>query len=165
MKFLIRTAEKKDSLAILNLIKELALFEKEPQSVKLKLSDIENDGFGSKPLFGCIVAEVNKKIIGMAIYYPRYSTWKGPTIHLEDLIVSKKYKGKGIGTQLYSNFIKMAFNSGVKRIEWNVLDWNSPAINFYKKSGAKVLDDWRTVQMHQSEMKTYLKSLTSNESI
>ena len=158
MKFLIRTAEKKDSLAILNLIKELALFEKEPESVKLKLSDIENDGFGKKPLFECVVAEINKRIIGMAIYYPRYSTWNGPTIHLEDLIVSKQYKGKGIGTKLYTNFIKMAFNSGVKRVEWNVLDWNSPAINFYKKSGAKVLDDWRSVQMHRSEMKKYLKN-------
>ena len=158
MNALIRKAEKKDSLAILNLIKELALFEKEPESVKLKLSDIENDGFGTKPLFECIVAEINKRIIGMAIYYPRYSTWKGPTIHLEDLIVSEQYKGKGIGTQLYSNFIKMALNSGVKRVEWNVLDWNSPAINFYKKSGAKVLDDWRSVQMHQSEMKKYLEN-------
>ena len=158
MNALIRKAEKKDSLAILNLIKELALFEKEPESVKLKLSDIENDGFGTKPLFECIVAEINKRIIGMAIYYPRYSTWNGPTIHLEDLIVSEQYKGKGIGTQLYSNFIKMALNSGVKRVEWNVLDWNSPAINFYKKSGAKVLDDWRSVQMHQSEMKKYLEN-------
>tara|TARA_Y100001958_G_scaffold157819_1_gene153917 strand:- start:169 stop:654 length:486 start_codon:yes stop_codon:yes gene_type:complete len=158
MNALIRKAEKKDSLAILNLIKELALFEKEPESVKLKLSDIENDGFGTKPLFQCIVAEINKRIIGMAIYYPRYSTWNGPTIHLEDLIVSEQYKGKGIGTQLYSNFIKMAFNSGVKRVEWNVLDWNSPAINFYKKSGAKVLDDWRSVQMHRSEMKKYLEN-------
>ena len=158
MNALIRKAEKKDSLAILNLIKELALFEKEPESVKLKLSDIENDGFGTKPLFECIVAEINKRIIGMAIYYPRYSTWNGPTIHLEDLIVSEQYKGKGIGTQLYSNFIKMAFNSGVKRVEWNVLDWNSPAINFYKKSGAKVLEDWRSVQMHRSEMKKYLKN-------
>ena len=158
MNALIRKAEKKDSLAILNLIKELALFEKEPESVKLKLSDIENDGFGTKPLFECIVAEINERIIGMAIYYPRYSTWNGPTIHLEDLIVSEQYKGKGIGTQLYSNFIKMAFNSGVKRVEWNVLDWNSTAINFYKKSGAKVLDDWRSVQMHRSEMKKYLKN-------
>ena len=158
MNALIRKAEKKDSLAILNLIKELALFEKEPESVKLKLSDIENDGFGTKPLFECIVAEINKRIIGMAIYYPRNSTWNGPTIHLEDLIVSEQYKGKGIGTQLYSNFIKMALNSGVKRVEWNVLDWNSPAINFYKKSGAKVLDDWRSVQMHRSEMKKYLKN-------
>ena len=158
MNALIRKAEKKDSLAILNLIKELALFEREPESVKLKLSDIENDGFGTKPLFECIVAEINKRIIGMAIYYPRYSTWNGPTIHLEDLIVSEQYKGRGIGTQLYSNFIKMAFNSGVKRVEWNVLDWNSPAINFYKKSGAKVLDDWRSVQMHRSEMKKYLEN-------
>ena len=158
MKVLIRKAEKKDSSAILSLIKELALFEKEPESVKLRPSDIENDGFGPKPLFECIVAEINKEVIGMAFYYPRYSTWKGPTIHLEDLIVSEQYRGKGVGTLLYSNFIKMAHNFGVKRIEWNVLDWNSPAINFYKKSGAKVLEDWRSVQMHRSEMKKYLKN-------
>ena len=162
MKVLIRKAEKKDSLAILNLIKELAIFEKEPKSVKLSLSDIENDGFGAKPLFECIVAEINKEVIGMAFYYPRYSTWNGPTIHLEDLIVSEQYRGKGVGTLLYSNFIKMALDFGVKRIEWNVLDWNSPAKNFYKKSGAKVLDEWRTVQMHQSEMKKYLKNIRND---
>lgn len=158
MKFLIRTAEKKDSLAILSLIKELALFEKEPQSVKLKLSDIENDGFGSKPLFGCIVAEVNKKIIGMAIYYPRYSTWKGPTIHLEDLIVTKSKRGLGIGFKLFSKFIHYAHELNVKRIEWVVLDWNKSAIDFYKKNGAHVLDDWKVAQMDFNAIKKFVNN-------
>ena len=159
MKAIIRKAESTDSKAILNLIKELALFENEPESVSLNVSDIQNHGFGIKPLFECLVAEVNKQVIGMALYYQRYSTWKGPTFHLEDLIVSGKYKGNGIGTKLYSAFIQKSYEAGVERIEWNVLDWNSPAVNFYNNSGARVLKDWRTVQMHRYEMKKYLDSL------
>ena len=95
----------------------------------------------------------------MALYYPRYSTWRGPTFHLEDLIVSEKYKGKGIGTKLYSAFIRQSYDTGVQRIEWNVLNWNTPAVNFYKNSGATVLNDWDTVQMHRLEMGKYLDSL------
>ena len=95
----------------------------------------------------------------MALYYPRYSTWRGPTFHLEDLIVSEKYKGKGIGTKLYSAFIRQSYDTGVQRIEWNVLNWNTPAVNFYKNSGATVLNEWDTVQMHRLEMGKYLDSL------
>ena len=159
MGIIIRKAKKKDSKAIHSLIKELAIFEKEPDSVKISVSDIENDGFGSKPLFECIVAEIDNKVIGMALYYSRYSTWRGPTFHLEDLIVSEIYKGKGIGTKLYSAFIRQSYKSGVQRIEWNVLNWNTPAVNFYKNSGATVLNDWDTVQMHRLEMGKYLDSL------
>lgn len=159
MKIIIRKAKKKDSLAIHNLIIELAIFEKEPNSVKVSALEIENHGFGSKPLFECIVAEINDIVVGMALYYPRYSTWRGPTFHLEDLIVSEKYKRKGIGTKLYSAFIRQSYNSGVQRVEWNVLNWNTPAVNFYKNSGATVLDDWDTVQMHRLEMGKYLDSL------
>ncbi len=159
MKAIIRKAKLNDSAAILKLIKELALYEKEPKSVILSLSDIEKHGFGLKPLFNCLVAEVNKEVVGMALYYPRYSTWKGPTFHLEDLIVSEYFKGKGIGTQLYAAFINNSYETGVERIEWNVLDWNLPAINFYKNSGANVLQDWKTVQMHRPAMKYFLDSL------
>ena len=113
MKTVIRKARKKDSRAIHNLIKELAIFEKEPDSVKISVLDIENHGFGSKPLFECIVAEISDKVVGIALYYPRYSTWRGPTFHLEDLIVSEKYKGKGIGTKLYSAFIRQSYDTGV----------------------------------------------------
>ena len=88
-----------------------------------------------------------KKIVGVALFYQRYSTWKGPTLHLEDLIVTKKMKGKGIGSKLYKAFLKYAHELGVERVEWTVLDWNLAAIDFYQKSGAKVLSDWRTVQM------------------
>jgi GNAT superfamily N-acetyltransferase len=156
MRAFIRKAEKKDSSAILALIQELALFEKEPESVLLQVTDIEKHGFGSMPLFQCLVAEVQEAIVGMALYYPRYSTWKGPTFHLEDLIVSEQFKGKGYGTQLYTAFIHQAYEAGVERIEWNVLDWNTPAVRFYEKSGATVLSDWRTVQMHRPAMKNFL---------
>jgi len=156
MGVIIRKAEKKDSKSILRLIQELALFEKEPESVLLQENDIEKHGFSSSPLFHCLVAELEEVIVGMALYYPRYSTWKGPTFHLEDLIVSEHFKGKGFGTQLYTAFIKQAYEAGVERIEWNVLDWNTPAVRFYEKSGATVLSDWRTVQMHRPAMKNFL---------
>jgi GNAT superfamily N-acetyltransferase len=158
MKATIRQAKVEDSSAILSLINELAVFEKEPESVNLNVSDIEQFGFGENPLFQCLVAEVENKVIGMALYYQRFSTWKGPTYHLEDLIVTEASKGKGLGTQLYKAFIEKAYTSGVERIEWNVLDWNTPAIGFYEKSGATVLHDWSTVQMHKAEMETFLNS-------
>ncbi len=157
MKATIRQAKVEDSSAILSLINELAVFEKEPESVNLNVSDIEQFGFGENPLFQCLVAEVENKVIGMALYYQRFSTWKGPTYHLEDLIVTEASKGKGFGTQLYVAFIEKAYESGVERIEWNVLDWNAPAIGFYEKSGATLLNDWSTVQMHKAEMEAFLK--------
>ena len=159
MNVTLRPAEKQDSEAILRLIRELAVFEKEPESVLLTVSDIERYGFGSSPLFQCLVAQVEQQVIGMALYYQRFSTWKGPTYHLEDLIVTEAYKGKGIGTQLYTAFIQMAYESGVERIEWNVLDWNTPAVGFYEKSGATVLHDWSSVQMHKAEMEAFLKNV------
>lgn len=161
MKAVIRPALQSDSKSILNLIQELADFEKEPESVQLTRSDIERYGFGPRPLFQCLVAEVANQVVGMALYYERFSTWKGPTLHLEDLIVTAASKNQGIGTQLYAAFIEQAYNQGVERVEWNVLDWNNPAVNFYKKSGATVLDEWSTVQMHRAEMQAYLNSLQS----
>ena len=152
----IRPAIASDSKAIITLIKELALFEKEPESVALTEANIKEYGFGKKPLFECLVAEVDNQVIGIALFYSRFSTWKGPTFHLEDLIVSEEFKGKGFGTQLYTAFIRHAHKTGVQRIEWNVLDWNTPAIKFYENSGAKVLQDWNTVQMDAQAMKNYL---------
>ncbi|MGB1019971.1 MAG: GNAT family N-acetyltransferase [Flavobacteriaceae bacterium] len=165
MEVQIRKATKQDSPFILALIQELATFEREPYAVLVTLTDIENHGFGNAPLFECLVAEVDQKVVGMALYYPRYSTWKGPTLHLEDLIVTKKMKGKGIGSKLYYQFIEQAYGQGVERIEWNVLDWNTPAISFYEKSGASVLSDWRTVQMHRNEMEQFLNNKKINENI
>lgn len=142
--------------AVLDLIQELAVFEKEPDAVVLTVADLERDGFGKNPLFHTFVAEVNDKIIGMALYYYRYSTWKGKTIHLEDLIVKEIYRGTGVGLALYTEIMKHGKKEGVRRIEWNVLDWNEPAVRFYEKSGAKVLEDWRVVQMDEDGIKRFL---------
>lgn len=157
MEIKIRKAIIEDSPAILALIKELAVFEKEPDAVEVNLKTIQNDGFGATPLFQCFVAEVAKKVVGMALFYPRYSTWKGPTFHLEDLIVTENMKGKGVGTKLYSAFIEYGYQQGAGRIEWAVLDWNEPAISFYKNSGASILSDWFTVQMNTAQMSAYLE--------
>ena len=157
----IRKAVKSDAASILFLIRELAIFEKEPQAVIVTQAQIEKDGFGARPLFECFLAEVADQVVGMALYYPRYSTWKGPTFHLEDLIVTESMRGKGIGTLLYQAFLKHAHQEGVERVEWAVLDWNLPAIEFYQKSGASLLDDWRSVQMDKKSIDNYILKINS----
>jgi GNAT superfamily N-acetyltransferase len=154
----IRKGEKKDMKAVLELIQELATFEKEPDAVVVTVADLERDGFGDSPLFHTFVAEVDGRIVGTALYYYRYSTWKGKTIHLEDLIVKEEMRGSGLGFALYSKIIEQGKIDNVRRIEWAVLDWNTPAIDFYIKSGAKVLDDWRVVQMDENGIKEFLKN-------
>ena len=156
---IIRKGQKEDMPAVLELIKELAIFEKEPHAVVITVEDLLRDGFSENPLFYTIIAEVNSEIIGMALYYYRYSTWKGKTIHLEDLIVSEKSRGTGAGFALYSEIIKQGKKDNVRRIEWNVLDWNTPAIDFYNKSGAKLLQDWRVVNMDEEGIHTFLQKL------
>ena len=156
---MIRKGQKQDMPAVLELIKELAIFEKEPNAVEVTLQDLENDGFQNNPLFHTFVAEKNNQIIGMALYYYRYSTWKGKTIHLEDLIVKKEFRGTGAGFALYSEIIKQGKIDQVRRIEWNVLDWNEPAIQFYQKSGAKILQDWKVVHMEQEQIHKFLETL------
>ena len=152
----IRKGEKKDMKAILELIQELATFEKEPDAVEVTVANLEHDGFGQIPWFHTFVIEVNHEIVGMALYYYRYSTWKGKTIHLEDLIVKEKMRGSGLGFALYSEIIAQGKKDNVRRIEWNVLDWNTPAIDFYIKSGAKILKDWRVAQMDENGINEFL---------
>lgn len=155
---IIRKGTPTDMPAVLSLIKELAVYEKEPDAVVVTVEDLVRDGFSPNPLFHCFVAEVNDQIIGIALYYYRYSTWKGKTIHLEDLIVREKERGIGAGMALYKEVIKQGEKDGVRRIEWAVLDWNQNAIDFYEKTGAKVLSDWRVVQMDKQGIAAFLKS-------
>jgi len=157
---MIRKATKNDMPSVLELIQELATFEKEPDAVVVTVDDLVRDGFSENPLFQCFVAEVENEIIGMALYYYRYSTWKGKTIHLEDLIVKENKRGTGAGFALYKEIIKQGKAENVRRIEWNVLDWNTPAINFYEKSGAKVLDDWRVVHMDEEGINNFISRNT-----
>ena len=153
---IIRKATKNDIPSVLELIQELATFEKEPDAVVVTVDDLVRDGFSENPLFQCFVAEVENEIIGMALYYYRYSTWKGKTIHLEDLVVRENKRGTGAGFALYKEIIKQGKSENVRRIEWNVLDWNTPAIDFYEKSGAKVLGDWRVVHMDENGITNFL---------
>ena len=133
-----------------------------PLKPRFSINDLKKHGFGKKPLFKCIVAEIENQIVGMALFYPRYSTWDGQTLHLEDLIVSQNHRGKGVGKLLYIAFINQALKGGFKRVEWNVLDWNEVAIKFYQSTGAQILKDWRTVQMTLKEMDKFISSNNKN---
>jgi GNAT superfamily N-acetyltransferase len=160
----IRQGKKEDMQGVLALIQELAVFEKEPNAVVITVDDLIRDGFRENPLFHVFVAEADHNpndIVGIALYYYRYSTWKGKTIHLEDLVVKQSMRGTGLGSALYAEIIKQAKKDQVRRVEWNVLDWNSPAIEFYKKSGAVVLDEWRVVQMDEAGIDLFLEKNNS----
>jgi len=159
MSFTIRKALEKDMPQVLDLITELAVFEKEPDAVEISVEDLKNDGFNSSPAFQCFVAEVSGKIEGIALVYNRYSTWKGKVLHLEDLVVSQKMRGTGLGTALLDEVIKFGHQLGVKRISWEVLDWNEPAITFYEKKGADVKRDWDVVHLNEQGIKDYLSKL------
>ncbi len=159
MDYNIRQARETDMQQVLALIRELADFEKEPDAVEVKASDLIKDGFGKNKLFQCFVAVKDKEIGGMALVYPRYSTWKGAVLHLEDLIVSEKVRGSGLGTALLDEVVKYGNELGVKRISWEVLDWNDPAIAFYEKKGARVMRDWDVVQLDERGIQDYLARL------
>lgn len=153
----IRPAEPSDMKQVLERIRELAVFEKEPEAVVITEADLIRDGFSDPPLFQCLVAEEQDIVLGIALFYFRYSTWKGKTIHLEDLIVKASERGRGIGMALYREVIRRGKEEGVRRIEWAVLDWNTPAIQFYEKTGARVQPDWRVVQMDENGIATFLE--------
>ncbi len=158
MDFIIRNSEKNDMPQVLGLINELAVFEKEEDAVEVTVEQLEKDGFGENPLFHCFVAESNSKIVGMALVYSRYSTWKGPVIHLEDLIVTEEYRGTGLGSSLLTSVVKHGKKLNVKRISWEVIDWNEPAISFYESKGANVMRDWDVVQLDAQGIEDYLKN-------
>lgn len=155
----IRLATKTDMKSVHELIVELAIFEKEPDAVEVTVQDLENDGYGKQPKFICFVAEANTKIVGAALVYKRYSTWKGQVLHLEDLIVKKRMRGSGLGTALLDEVVKYGNKIGVKRISWEVLDWNEPAITFYEKKGADVKRDWDVVHLNENGIKNYLNNI------
>ena len=155
MDITIRKAKKEDMSRVHELIMELAVYEKLPQEVEVNQNDLVNDGFGENPLFHCFVAEVNSKVEGMAIIYNRYSTWKGKTVHLEDLIVTKNMRNKGIGALLLDKVILFGKEMNVKRISWEVIDWNKKAIKFYERKGAKLISDWNIIHLNNEAIKNY----------
>ncbi len=155
----IRKANKNDMPRVLELIHELATFEKEPDAVEVTVEELVAGGFGKQPLFQCFVGLINNRIEGIALCYPRFSTWKGRTIHLEDLIVSQDHRGKGLGKALYNEVLKYAHGLNVRRVEWVVLDWNTPAIDFYKSTGATISSEWNIAQMDGDSLTKYLDNL------
>lgn len=157
MSFIIRKGQEEDMKNVMRLIKELAEFEKLPNEVEVTELDLIKDGFSEAPKFKTFVAEENNEIIGTALFYERYSTWKGSVIHLEDLIVTEQKRGSGVGMALYTSILKYAYDLGAKRVVWDVLSWNKDAIDFYKSTGATVLDDWQVVHMREDELKIFIE--------
>jgi ribosomal protein S18 acetylase RimI-like enzyme len=156
MEFNIRFAKPEDVNGIMKLIQELALFENEPDAVDIDESYLLTHGFGKQKSFECFVAaSKNQEILGMALFYNRFSTWKGLTIHLEDLIVKEKHRKKGIGKALFERLISHAKAENINRLEWVVLDWNTNAIAFYESYGATVFKTWRTVQMEKEKIMAF----------
>ena len=144
----VREARREDCPRILELVKELALFEKAPEQVTVTLEEMEECGFGDRPVWGSLVAEVDNEIVGIALYYDRYSTWKGRRLYLEDLIVTESKRGSGIGKLLLDELIVFAKENKYNGVVWQVLDWNEPAINFYKKYNAEFDPEWINVSVN-----------------
>ena len=138
----IRRAERRDCARLLELVQELATYERAPNEVTVTLEHFTDSGFGEKPVWWALVAEVDEKIVGFALYYIRYSTWKGQAMYLEDILVTNEMRGKGIGKLLFDHLIEEAQEKKFNRIIWQVLDWNEPAINFYKKYNTEIDRGW-----------------------
>ena len=139
---LIRPATSNDMAAVHRLIVELAVYENEPDAVLNTVDSLIADGFGEDPKFKCLVAEQDKEVIGFALYYFSYSTWRGPCLYLEDLLVTERMLRKGVGKLLFDAVLHIATEYGAKRFEWQVLDWNEPAISFYKKYQTEFDETW-----------------------
>lgn len=156
MSVVVRKATKEDMPDVLELIKELAVFEKQPNAVQINIDTLVAEGFGNQPLFTCFVSLLEGQIVGMALCYFRFSTWKGRSVHLEDLIVKESKRGQGVGMALYKRVMEYAASFNVKRVEWVVLGWNTPAIKFYEKTGAIILKDWYLAQFDQEGLSNFI---------
>ena len=156
MSVVVRKATKEDMPDVLELIKELAVFEKQPNAVQIDIDTLVTEGFGSQPLFTCFVSLIEGQIVGMALCYFRFSTWKGRSVHLEDLIVKESKRGQGVGMALYKSVMEYAASFNVKRVEWVVLGWNAQAIKFYEKTGATILKDWYLAQFDQEGLSNFI---------
>lgn len=143
MNQIVRKGTPADLPRLLELIVELAVYEKEPNAVEVTIDELEKDGFGENSIFDFFVAEIDGMIQGIALYYFKYSTWKGKCLFLEDIVVNEKFRGKGIGKVLFDQVVNVAAEHHCKRMEWQVLKWNTPAIEFYKNKFDAQLDaEW-----------------------
>lgn len=138
----VRVARQEDCPRMMELIRELALFEKAPQEVTVTMEEFTEAGFGARPVYKAFVAETNGTVIGFALYYIRYSTWKGCRLYLEDLLITEEFRGRGVGSLLFDELIRECKRQGFNGMTWQVLDWNEPAIGFYRKYGAALDPEW-----------------------
>ncbi len=151
----IRKGTSDDLNGALKLIRELAEYEKAPEAVENTVQRMHEDGFGDKPVFEFFVAEEAEEVVGLALYYYGYSTWKGRFLYLEDLIVTASYRGKGLGKHLFDAIMFKAKEEGVALVGWQVLDWNEPAIDFYKKLGASLHPEWVNCRLYKEQINAY----------
>lgn len=148
----IRKAELKDVSSVLELIRELAAFELQPDAVIISEMDIINSAFGKNPWVFIYVAEVENQVVGMALYYFSFSTWKGKSLHLEDLVVGEVYRNQGIGKSLFQKVIEVAKSESVGRMSWEVLEWNEPAIKLYESVGTHFYKDWYLCRLFKEDL-------------
>ncbi|MBL4675114.1 MAG: GNAT family N-acetyltransferase [Mucilaginibacter sp.] len=150
--FNLRVATKSDCPRLMELIRELALFERAPDEVTVSLEEFEEAGFGPHPVWKAFVVEIDGVVVAFALYYVRYSTWKGSRLYLEDLIVTEDYRGKGLGKLLFDRLFQEVRELGFSGMVWQVLDWNEPAINFYKKYGADLDAGWLNASLSKEQV-------------
>lgn len=156
MEFTIREAQRKDMPEVLKLINELARYENAADEVEITVEDLEKEGF-EEGNFKCFVADVEGKLEGMALVYFRFSTWKGRTVHLEDLIVRESMRGTGLGGALYRKVVEYGYENGVRRVEWVVSEGNRNAIEFYENTGADIKKNWYTVHMNETGIRKNIR--------
>ncbi|MBM3428018.1 MAG: GNAT family N-acetyltransferase [Bacteroidetes bacterium] len=150
--FIIRSGRPEDVPRALQLIRELALYEKAPDAVEVSEESMLRDGFGAHPVYTMWVAEMDEGIVGISICYIRYSTWKGPMLYLEDLVVTENHRGKGIGKALFLASAQYAHENSMNGMVWQVLDWNTPAIGFYEYFGAEMDPEWINGKLNRKQL-------------
>ena len=154
--FTVRKGTKNDVKAVHALIVELAIYERAEQEVSNTVDQLLRDGFGEDPVYELLVAETEEKVVGMALWYTKYSTWKGKCGYLEDLVVQADVRGRGIGKALFLEVAKACAHRGYGRMEWQVLDWNELAIGFYRSLGAGLDPEWLNGKLTKDELQTFL---------
>jgi GNAT superfamily N-acetyltransferase len=152
----IRTGKKADLPRVLELVRELAAFERASHEVTNTVHDMEQDGFGPHPVFGFFVAERDNDIVGLSLFYYRYSTWKGKRIYLEDIIVTERERGKGIGKLLFERTMRKTLEDGCSGMTWQALDWNEPALTFYRKYNSKLDGEWITCTLEAEQIRQFI---------
>jgi GNAT superfamily N-acetyltransferase len=155
MKWKIRKGVETDLEHVLNMVKELAIFEGAPEEVSNTLEMMQSQ----RDLFDFHIAEINNHYVGFALYHYTYSTWKGKSLYLEDLFVRASHRGKGIGSALLNLVFNVAYNNNCQRLRWQVLDWNQSAIAFYKKRGATISSEWLNCDFDRNEIEKIYRNI------